>query len=344
MSTPHHPEHPTGQTAEHPDPNPHAGHANHTDHAAHHPADADTHGQAMPQGHAHSALDEDHQVHDHGQHAGHSTAMFKNRFWVSLVLSIPVVFFSHMVGQLLGYHVPEFPGSAWIAPVLGTVIYLYGGMPFLKGGLTELRARQPGMMLLIAMAITVAFVASWVTTLGIGGFDLDFWWELALLVVIMLLGHWLEMRALGSASSALDALAALLPDEGTDEGDAVRYWLHYAEGSAMPPLVMTLQLNRAAERVPPEAGAALAKIRDGFVAPGLERMKQYWNDALAETGWFAGPQMTVADIMMSFPIEAATHRAPFGEAQPNPARFLERIHARPAYRRALERGGPYAYA
>ncbi|MFH7611491.1 heavy metal translocating P-type ATPase, partial [Pseudomonas syringae pv. tagetis] len=84
---------------------------------------------------------------------------------------------------------------------------------FLKGGLTELKSRQPGMMLLIAMAITVAFLASWVTTLGIGGFDLDFWWELALLVVIMLLGHWMEMRALGAASSALDALAALLPDE-----------------------------------------------------------------------------------------------------------------------------------
>ena len=123
-----------------------------------------------------------------------------------------------------------------------------------------------------------------------------------------------------------------------------RHWMHHAEGSAMPPLVMTLQLNRAAERVLPEAGAALAKIRDGFVTPGLERMKQYWNDALAETGWFAGPEMTAADIMMSFPIEAAAHRAPFGEAQPNPTRFLERIHALPAYRRALERGGPYAYA
>ncbi|MFB9074346.1 copper-translocating P-type ATPase [Citricoccus parietis] len=187
-----------------------------------HPADADTHGQAMPQGHAHSALDEDHQVHDHGKHAGHSTAMFKNRFWVSLVLSIPVVFFSHMVGQLLGYHVPQFVGSAWIAPVLGTVIYFYGGAPFLKGGLTELRARQPGMMLLIAMAITVAFLASWVTSLGIGDLMLDFWWELALLVVIMLLGHWMEMRALGAASSALDALAELLPEEAEkipDDGD-----------------------------------------------------------------------------------------------------------------------------
>jgi P-type Cu2+ transporter len=193
MSTPHH------------DHDRHAGHD--------HRPDAVTHGQAMPAGHAHSALDEDHQVHDHGKHAGHSTAMFKNRFWVSLVLSVPVVFFSHMVGQLLGYHVPEFVGSQWIAPVLGTVIYLYGGAPFLKGGLTELRARQPGMMLLIAMAITVAFVASWVTSLGVGDLMLDFWWELALLVVIMLLGHWMEMRALGAASSALDALAELLPDE-----------------------------------------------------------------------------------------------------------------------------------
>ncbi|WMY77407.1 heavy metal translocating P-type ATPase [Citricoccus sp. I39-566] len=183
----------------------------HADHDQH--ADEDTHGQAMPQGHAHSAVDEDHAVHDHGEHAGHSVSMFKNRFWLSLVLSIPVVVFSHMVAGLLGYRVPEFPGSEWIAPVLGTVIYFYGGMPFLKGGVTELRSRQPGMMLLIAMAITVAFVASWITSLGLGGFMLDFWWELALLVVIMLLGHWMEMRALGAASSALDALAALLPDE-----------------------------------------------------------------------------------------------------------------------------------
>ncbi|WP_425308268.1 heavy metal translocating P-type ATPase [Ammonicoccus fulvus] len=162
-------------------------------------------------------------MHTHGEHAGHSTAMFKNKFWLSLVLSVPVVVFSPMVGHLLGYQLPQFPGSAWISPVLGTVIFFYGGMPFLKGGLTELRSRQPGMMLLISMAITVAFVASWITTLGIGGFDLDFWWELALLVVIMLLGHWMEMRALGAASSALDALAALLPDEAEKilDGDTV---------------------------------------------------------------------------------------------------------------------------
>ena len=152
-------------------------------------------------------------VHSHGQHAGHSTAMFKNRFWLTLALSVPVVAFSPMFGHLIGYMPPRFPGSAWIPPVLGTVIFVYGGMPFLKGGLQELKARQPGMMLLIGMAISVAFVASWVTTLGIGGFDLDFWWELALLVAIMLLGHWIEMRALGSARGALDALAELLPDE-----------------------------------------------------------------------------------------------------------------------------------
>jgi Cu2+-exporting ATPase len=194
-------------------PQSHGRHAVPDDTRTRHHADAVTHGQAMPHDHAHSAVDEDHAVRTHGEHAGHSTAMFRNRFWLSLVLAVPVVFFSPMFGHLLGYHVPEFPGSAWIPPVLGTVIFLWGGAPFLRGGLTELRSKQPGMMLLIAMAITVAFVASWVTTLGIGGFDLDFWWELALLVVIMLLGHWMEMRALGAASSALDALAALLPDE-----------------------------------------------------------------------------------------------------------------------------------
>ncbi|WP_283537310.1 copper-translocating P-type ATPase [Pseudarthrobacter sp. PS3-L1] len=139
--------------------------------------------------------------------------MFKNRFWLSLALSVPVVYFSSMFSHLLGYSPPVFPGSVWIAPVLGTVIFFYGGQPFLNGALAEVKSRKPAMMLLIAMAISVAFIASWVTSLGIGGFDLDFWWELALLVVIMLLGHWIEMRALGSARGALDALAALIPDE-----------------------------------------------------------------------------------------------------------------------------------
>jgi Cu2+-exporting ATPase len=163
---------------------------------------------------------DDHAVRSHGQHARHSTAMFKNRFWMTLVLSVPVVYLSPMVGHILGYMAPIFPGSAWIPPVLGTVIFLYGGQPFLTGGWREFKDRQPGMMLLVAMAISVAFIASWVTSLGIGGFDLDFWWELALLVAIMLLGHWIEMRALGSAQGALDALAALLPDEAERVTDA----------------------------------------------------------------------------------------------------------------------------
>ena len=169
------------------------------------------HGNAHHANH-HGAPD-DHAIHTAGQHAGHSTAMFKNRFWAALALSVPVVYFSPMVGHLLGYMPPMFPGSDWIPPVLGSVIFLYGGQPFLKGGLQELKDRRPGMMLLIGMAISVAFIASWATSLGIGGFDLDFWWELALLVAIMLLGHWIEMRALGSAQGALDALAALIPDE-----------------------------------------------------------------------------------------------------------------------------------
>jgi P-type Cu2+ transporter len=136
-----------------------------------------------------------------------------------LALTIPVIIFSGMFADLVGYPLPGFVGADWIPPVLGTVIFLYGGAPFLTGAWAELRSRRPGMMLLIAMAITVAFIASWATTIGL--FNLDFWWELALLIVIMLLGHWLEMRALGAASGALEALAALLPDTAdkiTSEG------------------------------------------------------------------------------------------------------------------------------
>jgi Cu2+-exporting ATPase len=149
----------------------------------------------------------------HGGHGGHGdhAAQFRDRFWVSLALTVPVVAYSEMVQEWLGFTPPRFPGSAWVAPVLGTVVFLYGGWPFLQGGLAEARDRRPGMMLLISLAILVGFGASAASALGL--FDLEFWWELALLVVIMLLGHWLEMRALGQASGALDALAALLPDQ-----------------------------------------------------------------------------------------------------------------------------------
>jgi P-type Cu2+ transporter len=164
-----------------------------------------------PVDHSADPATHEHAGHEHMGHGEHDhAAQFRDRFWLSLLLALPVVGFSPMFADLLGYGLP--PGTAWISPVLGTVVFFYGGWPFLTGAWSELRARQPGMMLLIALAITVAFGASAATSLDIGGVDLDFWWELALLVVIMLLGHWLEMRALGHASSALDALAALLPD------------------------------------------------------------------------------------------------------------------------------------
>jgi Cu2+-exporting ATPase len=136
--------------------------------------------------------------------------MFKDRFWLTLVLSLPVVATSDVVMEWFGYRL-EFSGIEWVAPVLGTAIFLYGGWPFLVGAVAEARARQPGMMLLIGMAITVGFLASWTATLNL--FAVEVWWELSLLVVIMLLGHWMEMRAIGQARSALAALAELLPDE-----------------------------------------------------------------------------------------------------------------------------------
>ncbi len=146
----------------------------------------------------------------HGGHEGHAE-IFRQRFWISLLLTIPVLIYSDMIQEWFGFSSPEFPGSDGIAPLLGTVIFIYGGRVFLEGGWDELRSRRPGMMLLISLAIIVAFVASAATTLGF--FDLEFWWEVALLIDVMLLGHWLEMRALGQARGALSALAELLPDE-----------------------------------------------------------------------------------------------------------------------------------
>jgi P-type Cu2+ transporter len=201
-------------------PSPRTAAADHTEHSATAAAAPVRATAVASRPHTGHDAHDDHAVHTQGQHAGHSTAMFRKRFWLALALTVPVVYFSPMFSQLLGYTPPQFPGSEWIPPALGTIVFFHGGQPFLRGGLNELRTRRPGMMLLIAMAISVAFVASWVTSLGIGGFDLDFWWELALLVAIMLLGHWLEMRALGSAQGALDALAALLPDEAERITDA----------------------------------------------------------------------------------------------------------------------------
>jgi Cu2+-exporting ATPase len=180
-----------------------------TDHSHH---DHSTHPQAAVEDRSSGADQHDHeQAGGHDKHAGHSVAMFRDRFWLSLALTLPVVFFSETIQDWFGYTAPSFPGAEWVAPVLGTVIFVYGGAPFLKGAVQEARDRQPGMMLLIGMAIAVAFLASVATTAG--WFDLEFWWELAALITVMLLGHWMEMRAIGQARGALAALAELLPDE-----------------------------------------------------------------------------------------------------------------------------------
>lgn len=170
----------------------------HSDHHGEHSAHGDQHGSGYG-GHG-----------GHGGHAGH-TERFRRLFWIMLAIAVPVVAASPMFGMILGYEVTGW--ARWIAPVLGTVMYVWGGAPFLTGALSELRARKPGMMLLIALAITVAFVASWGASLGLLHHELEFWWELALLIVIMLLGHWIEMRSLAQTTSALDSLAALIPDE-----------------------------------------------------------------------------------------------------------------------------------
>src|SRR5262249_11539022 len=146
----------------------------------------------------------------HDRHAGHSVATFRDNFGLSFALTTPVGVWSREVQHWLGYTAPTFPGSAFIPAILGTFILLYGGLVFLRGARGELADRQPGMMTLISLAITVAFVTSLAATLGL--FAIDIWWELATLITIMLLGHWLEMRAIAQARGVLDALAARLPD------------------------------------------------------------------------------------------------------------------------------------
>ena len=188
----------------------HHEHSNHEGHADHNHAEHAGHGE--------------HGGHGHAGHTGHGdhVAQFRRLFWIMLVLAIPVVGFNSTFAHLIGYQLPDTEWARWISPLLGTVIYFWGGRPFLTGAVSEIRSRKPGMMLLIALAITVAFVSSWGASLNLLDHGLNFWWELALLVVIMLLGHWIEMRSLAQTTSALDSLAALLPDEAEKiDGDEV---------------------------------------------------------------------------------------------------------------------------
>ena len=156
----------------------------------------------------------------HDKHAGHDPEMFRRRFWLSLLLTLPLVVTSETVMDWFGYEL-DFAGIGLLGPVLGSVVFWWGGWPFLVGGVAEARDRQPGMMLLISMAITVAYAASMGTSLDV--LDMEFWWELAALVTIMLLGHWQEMKAIGQARGALAALAELLPDQAeVVDGDEAR--------------------------------------------------------------------------------------------------------------------------
>lgn len=205
----------TDAQREHSDQSGHEAHDEHVDHDDH----VDHNGHPGHDDHLRHADHSEHSGHaGHSGHGGHAhhVAQFRRLFWIMLIIAVPVVAFSPMFGHLLGYEVPDtgvLGVLRWLSPILGTVMYFWGGKPFLTGGLDEIKGRSPGMMLLIALAITVAFLSSWGSSLGLLDPQLDFWWELALLVVIMLAGHWMEMRSLAQTTSALDSLAALLPDE-----------------------------------------------------------------------------------------------------------------------------------
>jgi Cu2+-exporting ATPase len=208
---------------------------NHNDHVQHvAPADAEhhhgshemllAHARTPPEHHAMPMADgapaSDHHAMPggHDRHEGHSVATFRDRFWLTLALTIPVVALSGDIQAWFGYSIPAIPGIAYIPAVLGTVVFLYGGLVFLRGARSELVDRRPGMMTLISLAIVVAFITSWAGTLRF--FDVEIWWELATLITVMLLGHWLEMRSIAQARGALAALAELLPDSAERVGAA----------------------------------------------------------------------------------------------------------------------------
>jgi len=185
----------------------------HTDHTQHEAEISTSSTSEMHDGHQAHTGHEGHEGHDHGDHSHHDPAQFRRKFWLSLALTIPTLVFSHGLQEILGLSGPRFPFSEYIPAVFGVVLFFYGGLVFLRGGLQELRAKQPGMMTLISLAIVVAFGYSVAVTLGFPG--MDFWWELATLITIMLLGHWIEMSAIMGAQDALGELAKLIPDEAT---------------------------------------------------------------------------------------------------------------------------------
>jgi Cu2+-exporting ATPase len=186
---------------EHTIPDAEETHDSHTNYAEH----SEHSGHSMEESHEGHTGHEGHST-DHSGHEG----MFRQRFWVSLILSIPVLFFSPSIQGWLNFSMPSFPASSWITPIFGVIVFIYGGLPFLQMAIPEIKNRKPGMMTLISLAISVAFIYS----LGAFFFSLGdtFFWELVTLIVIMLLGHWVEMRSVRQASGALNELAKLMPD------------------------------------------------------------------------------------------------------------------------------------
>lgn len=197
------------------------------------------HEEAEPRHGNHSSTEESHPGHDH-----HSMMIdeFRKKFWISLVLSIPVILLSPMVQHILGFHL-TFPGAQYVVFVIASVIFFYGGSPFLKGFIDELKQKSAGMMTLIAMAISVAYLYSTATVFGLQG--MDFYWELATLIVIMLLGHWLEMKSVKGASKALELLVDMMPSEAyrLDNGNITKVRLEEVNKG-------DLLLIRPGEKVP----------------------------------------------------------------------------------------------
>jgi Cu2+-exporting ATPase len=167
----------------------------------------------MHHDHTDHSMHMSHVGHGHGGHGHHAMMVrdFKKRFWISLVATIPILLFSHMIQMFFGLQSLQFNGDSYVVFVLSSFVFVYGGWPFLTGLVSELKGRQPGMMTLIALAVTVAYVYSSIVVFGLKGEI--FFWELATLIDIMLLGHWIEMRSVMGASRALEELARLMPSE-----------------------------------------------------------------------------------------------------------------------------------
>ncbi|HEX7835437.1 MAG TPA: HAD-IC family P-type ATPase, partial [Pseudolysinimonas sp.] len=225
----------------------HTGHDMAPDHAAHDDAAHDHSAHAM----AHDSMAHDHSSHDHSGHAAHDPAVFRRLFWVSLALTLPTLVFSTGLQDILGLGGPRFPGSELIPAMFGLLIFVIGGRVFLRGAVDELRAKSPGMMTLISLALLVAFGYSLAVTLGLEG--MDFWWELATLTTIMLLGHWIEMSAVMGAQNALGELAKLIPDEAEVQHGDHRMTMRVSE-------------LKVGDQVIVRPGAAIPV--DGFVVDG----------------------------------------------------------------------------